>query len=352
MAQLFTPFALKDLSLKNRIVMSPMCQYSVWDEDGKPNDWHFVHYVSRAVGGAGLIMFEMTDVHPDGRITVRDLGLWEDGQIPAFARIVDACHGLGAKVGIQLAHAGRKATSPSLDIIGPSAVAFSEDSRVPRALTITEIERLIDAFAAAARRAQAAGVDTVELHGAHGYLLHQFMSPLSNRRDDRYGEPTLFPVSVIQAVRSELRRGVPLLMRLSATEWSEEGYSFSDLLTYARAFKDAGVDLFDVSSGGNTPHGAPKVGPGYQVPFAAELRSTLDVPVAAVGMLEDWHLAEQVLSSGQADLIMLARGLLRDPYWANRASMELAGTQLVPSQYDRAYPGARKGTQQAAAPRP
>lgn len=337
MSMLFSPFQLGDLVLKNRIVMSPMCQYSVWAEDGAPNEWHYVHYISRAVGGVGLVISEMTDVLPDGRITVHDLGIWDDRHIAPFRRIIDQVHQYGAKMGIQIAHAGRKAESPSLTPQAPSAIAFSERYRVPHALTVDEIHRVVDAFAAGARRAIAAGVDTLEIHGAHGYLVHQFMSPLSNRRDDLYGEPTRFGVDVIRAVKAEMPSGMPLLMRLSATEYHPEGYSFSDLVAMARVFRDAGVDMFDISSGGNAPV-APEVYPGYHVPYAATIRRELEVPVIAVGMLETPSLAESVLQQGQADLVALARGLLRDPYWANSAAMALGGRVQVPHQYYRAFP--------------
>lgn len=337
MALLFEPFELKALQLKNRIMMSPMCQYSVWDEDGAPNAWHEVHYVSRAVGGVGLVMIEMTDVVPDGRITVNDLGIWSDQQIPAFQRIIDQVHVYGAKVGIQIAHAGRKADSPSLYPEAPSAIRFSEQYRVPRALNGDEVKGLVDAFAAGARRAVAAGVDTLELHGAHGYLIHQFMSPLSNHRDDEWGEPTRFGVAVIQAVKSEMPSTMPLMMRLSATEYDPQGYSFEQLVEMARVFHRHGVDMFDISSGGNAPVVPDRIYPGYHVPYGAKIRESLGVPVIAVGILEDPSLAESVLQQGQADIIALARGLLRDPYWPNTAAMALDGTVQVPKQYYRAF---------------
>jgi NADPH2 dehydrogenase len=337
MPGLFDPFTLKGLRIKNRVVMSPMCQYSVTAEDGIPTDWHYVHLVSRAVGGTGLIITEMTDVHPDGRITVNDLGIWDDRQIPAFQRIVDACHTYGAMVGIQIAHAGRKAQSSSLDIVGPSAIPFSEDYRTPRALTKEEIRRLVDDFRKGAERAVKAGFDVIELHGAHGYLLHQFMSPRTNKRNDEYGEPTRFVLEVIQAVRSVMPSGMPLFMRISATEYNEGGYTVDDMVHWCREFKQAGVDLFDVSSGGEGPAGPPSAHPGYQVPFAARIRQVLDVPVMAVGRLENPHLAESVVRNGQADLVAVARGMLRDPYWANTASVALGYGPLLPKQYHRAY---------------
>jgi len=337
MATLFEPYTLKGLTVKNRIMMSPMCQYSVWAEDGTPNEWHYVHYISRAVGGVGLIMMEMTDVVPDGRITVRDLGLWDDRQIPAFRRIIDQVHSYGAKIGIQIAHAGRKAESPQLSPEAPSAIPFSDQYRVPRELSRDDIRRLVDAFQAGARRAIEAGVDVLELHGAHGYLIHQFMSPLSNRRQDEYGDPTRFGVEVIEAVRAVMPSSMPLIFRLSATEYHPEGYDFPQLMEMARVFFAHGVDMFDVSSGGNAPI-AVKDWPGYQVRFASELKARLNVPVIAVGRLESPELAESVVARGDADVVAIARGLLRDPYWANRAAEVLGATVQVPKQYFRAFP--------------
>jgi NADPH2 dehydrogenase len=337
MPGLFDPFELKSLQLKNRIMMSPMCQYSVWAKDGAPNEWHYVHYVSRAVGGVGLVMMEMTDVVPDGRITVYDLGLWDDAQIPAFQRIIDQLHGYGAKVGIQLAHAGRKAESPELRPEAPSAIAFSEKYRVPHALTVDEIRHLVDAFRQAARRAIVAGVDTLELHGAHGYLIHQFMSPLSNQRDDSYGEPTRFAVEVIEAVKSVMPTDMPLIMRLSATEYTERGYQFDQLLNMARVYRDHGVDMFDISSGGNAVVAIHDY-PGYHIPYASMVKQTLDVPVIGVGRLESYDLAASVIERGEVDLVALARGLLRDPYWPNSAAFSLNGRVQVPAEYYRAFP--------------
>ncbi|POB12096.1 NADH:flavin oxidoreductase/NADH oxidase [Sulfobacillus sp. hq2] len=336
MARLFEPFRVKDLTVKNRIMMSPMCQYSVWEHDGRPNDWHYVHYISRAVGGAGLVMMEMTDVEPDGRITVRDLGLWSDDQIDAYARVIEGVHAYGAKAGIQIAHAGRKAESPELSPVGPSPIAFSDRYRTPKELSRDDIKRLVAAFAQAARRAVKAGADTVEIHGAHGYLVHQFMSPLSNQRDDEYGDYARFGTEVIQAVKSELPAGMPLIMRVSATEYHPQGYDIDQLESMARQYRDHGVDVFDVSSGGNAPV-VPAFFPGYQVPYAERLRKALGVPVIAVGMLEAPALAESVLQQEQADMIAIARGMLRDPYWANTAAAALGEGIQVPKAYDRAF---------------
>lgn len=338
MAQLFEPFQLKGLTVKNRIMMSPMCQYSVWDKDGAPNEWHYVHYVSRAVGGTGLVMIEMTDVVPDGRITVYDLGIWDDAHIPAYRRIVDQVHAYGAKIGIQIAHAGRKAESPELSPEGPSAIAFSNKYRVPHALSRDEVRGLVEAFAQGARRAVEAGVDTVELHGAHGYLINQFMSKLSNQRQDEYGEPTRFGVEVIEAVKSVIPTDMPLLMRLSATEYDERGYHFDELLSMARVFRDHGVDMFDISTGGNAVVSGIQEYPGYQAPYAVALKRELNVPVISVGRLESYDLAAYLVESAEVDMVAIARGMLQDPYWANSAALHGNGSVQVPREYYRAFP--------------
>ncbi len=337
-AELFEPFQLKGLTVKNRIMMSPMCQYSVWDKDGAPNEWHYVHYISRAVGGVGLVMIEMTDVVPDGRITVYDLGIWDDSHIPAFRRIVDTGHTYGAKIGIQIAHAGRKAESPELKPEGPSAIAFSDKYRVPHALSRDEVKRVVEAFAQGARRAVAAGVDTVELHGAHGYLINQFMSPLSNQRQDEYGEPTRFGVEVVEAVKSVMPADMPLLMRLSATEYDERGYNFDQLLDMARVYRNHGVDMFDISTGGNAVAARIHEFPGYQAPYAAQMRRDLNVPVISVGRLESFDLSAYLVEREEVDMVAIARGMLKDPYWANSAALHLNGQVQVPPEYYRAFP--------------
>jgi NADPH2 dehydrogenase len=339
MSHLANPFALKGLTLRNRIVMSPMCQYSVDAEDGAPNDWHFVHYVSRAVGGAGLILMEKTVVEPDGRITNRDLGLWSDEHVPAFARIIREAHKHGAKIGIQIGHAGRKALDAEVPV-GPWNEPFQPGAKTPRALTTEEVWSLVDKYSAAAERAVAAGVDTIELHGAHGYLIHQFQSPGINKRQDEFGKDwSRFGVEVIRAVKKVLPADMPLLMRVSAIEYIDGGYGIDHMKKVCRDYRDAGVDLFDVSSGGEGPPGARKPGnyPGYQVPFARELKQALGMPVMSVGMLEDPRLAEHVVASGDADLIAIARGMLRNPYWAVDALRLLDGKTAVAKQYERAY---------------
>ncbi len=338
MSFLFTPYRLGTLELRNRVVMSPMCQYSVWAQDGRLNDWHFVHYVSRAVGGAGLVLVEMTDVSPEGRITARDSGIWDDVHIEPLARIGEAVHSYGARFGVQIAHAGRKATDFSWDVVAPSAIRFSDQLPEPRELSTEECQQLVDRFAAGARRAVAAGVDVIELHGAHGYLINQFMSPGTNRRRDRYGDPARFATEVIQAVRAEMPSGMPLFMRVSAVEYSPEGYNLDELVDLCRAFRRAGVDLFDVSSGSNYPTAPETTYPGYQVPYAARIKQDVDVPVMAVGRLEDPLLAEAVVGDGRADLVAIGRGMLKDPYWANSAALALGESVLVPWEYHRAFP--------------
>ena len=342
MVHLSTPFALKNLTLKNRIVMPPMCQYSVEAKDGKPNDWHFVHYVSRAIGGAGLIIIEMTDVEPDGRITDYDLGLWSDDHIPAFRRIIQEVHKYGAKIGIQIAHAGRKAEDAEIPISSSDIPQIGSQYKKPRALSSDEIKAMVGKFKEAARRAVEAGVDTIELHGAHGYLIHQFHSPSINRREDEYGKDLArFGSEVIQAVKSVMPPEMPLIMRISAVEYMDGGYDLQHSLNIAAKYKAAGVDMFHISSGGEGPAGQRKPGnyPGYHIPFARAFKRELGVPVIAVGMLDDPKLAEAVVANGDADLVAVGRGMLRDPYWALHAQQFLSRTyqELAPKQYKRGY---------------
>jgi 2,4-dienoyl-CoA reductase-like NADH-dependent reductase (Old Yellow Enzyme family) len=341
MSALGQPYQLRGLKLKNRIVMSPMCQYSVEAEDGQPNDWHFVHYASRAVGGAGLIILEMTDVEPDGRISNRDLGLWSDDHVPAFRRLVDAIHRHGAKVGVQIAHAGRKALDAATPV-GPGDEPFAPDAKKPRALTTEEARALVVKFADAARRAVEAGFDTIELHGAHGYLIHQFQSPGINKRTDEFGRDlSRFGVEVVRAVRQVMPADMPLLMRTSAVEYMEGGYGLDHTLKMCSAYRDAGVDLFDVSSGGEGGKPGPTQPgnyPGYQLPLARAVKDGLGVPVMAVGMLDEPALAEYAVASGDADLVAVGRGMLRNPYWAFDALRKLDGADAAPpAQYQRAY---------------
>jgi 2,4-dienoyl-CoA reductase-like NADH-dependent reductase (Old Yellow Enzyme family) len=316
-----------------------MCQYSVEAKDGKPNEWHDVHYISRAVGGTGLIIMEMTDVEPDGRISDYDLGLWSDDQVPAFARVIDGVHRYGAKIGIQIAHAGRKAEDAEVPV-GPSALRYSEKYKQPRALTTDEVRAMVGKFGDAARRAVAAGVDTIELHGAHGYLIHQFHSPSINNRDDEYGrERWRFGVEVVKEVKAQIPSDMPLLMRISAIEYIDGGYDIDYAIEVARHYRDAGVDIFNVSSGGEGSAGKRKPGnyPGYQVPFARQIKNELGVPVIACGSLDDPKLAQSVVANGDADLVAVGRGMLNDPYWAAHAIRATGGDKngLLPRQYDR-----------------
>ena len=337
MPTLLDPFHLKALELKNRIVMPPMCQYSVQAKDGKPNEWHFSHYTNRAIGGAGLIIMEMTDVEPDGRISDYDLGIWSDEHIPAFAKIIQSCQSYGAKVGIQIAHAGRKAEDAEQPV-SCSAIAFSDKYKTPRALSTDEVGEMVRKFEAAFRRAVEAGVDTIEIHGAHGYLVHQFQSPLTNQRTDIYGEDKArFGVEVVEAARRVMPESMPLIMRISAVEYAQGGYDMEYMLNLARRYQQAGVDSFHVSSGGEGTVGPQNSGPGYQVDLAEAIKKGLNVPVIAVGRLEDPHLANQIVQEEKADLVAVGRGMLRNPYWANEASLVLGGKPLTPRALAAAY---------------
>ncbi|MBG9566607.1 NADH:flavin oxidoreductase/NADH oxidase [Brevibacillus agri] len=342
MALLSTPFQFKGLTLKNRVVMPPMCQYSVEAQDGTPTDWHFVHYVSRAVGGTGLIIVEMTDVEPDGRISNYDLGLWSDEQIPAYQRIVSEVHKYGAKIGIQIGHAGRKAEDAEVPV-SASAIAFPGSRyKTPRALTTEEVKAMVVKFQEAARRAVEAGMDTIEIHGAHGYLIHQFHSPLTNVREDEYGrDKALFGVEVIAAIKEVIPADMPLIMRVSAVEYVDGGYGLDYSTELCRRYKEAGVDIFHLSSGGEGPIGSggrPGIHPGYQVPLARAIKQALDVPVIAVGNLDDPKLAEAVIGNGDTDLVAVGRGMLRDPYWALHAIHALSAEEAQPPrQYARAF---------------
>lgn len=342
MSALGESYRLQNLALRNRIVMPPMCQYSASAKDGMPTEWHRIHYVSRAVGGTGLIIMEMTNVEPDGRITDHCLGLWSQAQAEAFAGIIRECQTYGAKVGIQIAHAGRKAEDAQQPV-APSAVPIGPGMAAPRALSTAEVEAMVERFRESVRLAVAAGVDTIELHGAHGYLIHQFHSPALNRRDDAYGqEASRFGVEVIRAVKSQMPAGMPLLMRISAVEYMDGGYEEEHMLRVAADYKAAGVDLFHISSGGEGPVGTkrrPANTPGYQLPFARRFREELGLPVIAVGLLDDPALANRALEEGDADLVAVGRGMLRDPYWALHALAATGGApaELAPRQYQRAF---------------
>ncbi|TVX93471.1 NADH:flavin oxidoreductase/NADH oxidase [Paenibacillus agilis] len=350
MEHLFSPYEMMDLKLKNRVVMPPMCQYSVTNKDGIATDWHYTHYVSRAIGGAGLIIIEMTDVEPDGRISDYDLGIWSDEHIAPLAKIVEACHAYGAKVGIQIAHAGRKAEDAEVPV-APSAIPFGPESKTPRELTTVEVKEMVEKFRQGVARAVKAGVDVIELHGAHGYLIHQFHSPLSNKRTDEYGqERTLFGTEVIRASKSVMPAGMPLIMRISAREYVEGGYGIQESLAFSKAYKEAGVDIFHISTGGE---GAIGVGPiamndkpgshaAYQVPLARAIKQSLDVPVIAVGRLDEPALADAVIGNEDADLVAVGRGMLRNPYWALEAAAQLHKHTDVPRQYQFSFPRKNK----------
>lgn len=341
MEHLFSPYKVKGLELKNRVVMPPMCQYSVTNKDGIATDWHYIHYVSRAIGGASLIIIEMTDVEPDGRISDYDLGLWSDEQIPALARIVEACHQYGAKVGIQIAHAGRKAEDAAVPV-APSAIPFDENSKTPRELSTEEVKEMVEKFRLAVGRAVKAGVDVIELHGAHGYLIHQFHSPLTNKRTDEYGkELTKFGKEVIQAAKSEMPAEMPLIMRISAIEYVEGGYGIEESIEFSKIYQKAGADLFHVSAGGEGPiaaAGKPGTHVAYQVPLARAIKQELNIPVIAVGRLDEPVLANAVIGNEDADLVAVGRGMLRNPYWALEAATVLSKESDLPKQYVYGFP--------------
>ncbi|AZN40797.1 NADH:flavin oxidoreductase/NADH oxidase [Paenibacillus albus] len=336
MDHLFTPFQIKGLELKNRVVMPPMCQYAVKNKDGIPNDWHYNHYVSRAIGGASLIIMEMTDIEPDGRITDYDLGIWSDDYIAPLKRIVDAIHENGAKVGIQIAHAGRKAEDAETPV-APSAIPYDDKSKTPRALTTEEVKQQVENFRLAAERAVKAGMDTIEIHGAHGYLIHQFQSAYTNKRTDEYGQDlTLFGREVIQAVKSVMPDSMPLIMRISAREYVDGGYGLEESIAFSKAYRDAGVDMFHVSSGGEgsiLAHGRPGTHVAYQVPMARAIRQALNVPVIAVGRLDEPALANAVVGNEDAELVAVGRGMLRNPYWALEAAAKLGKEIQYPGVY-------------------
>jgi 2,4-dienoyl-CoA reductase-like NADH-dependent reductase (Old Yellow Enzyme family) len=352
-AMLFEPLTLRSLTLRNRIVVSPMCQYS--SVDGFASDWHLVHLGSRAVGGAALVIAEATAVSPEGRISPNDLGIWKDEHVEALLRVTRFIEAQGAFAGVQLAHAGRKASvdvgwraGRALDeseggwspVLGPSAVPFSPRYQTPAAMTKDDIARVVDDFRAAAIRALAAGFRVIELHGAHGYLLHEFLSPVSNIRTDEYGgsfeNRIRFSLEVTDAVRAVWPGELPLLFRVSATDYTEGGWDIEQSVALARVLVTRGVDLVDCSSGGNVSGATIPLSPGYQVPFAERVRRDASVPTGAVGLITEPRQANDILERGQADVVVLARELLRDPYWPLRAARELGADIEWPVQYQRA----------------
>ncbi len=355
MPSLFDPLALRGVILKNRIAVSPMCQYSC--QDGVATDWHFVHLGSRAVGGAGLVFAEATAVTPEGRISPEDLGLWNDEQIEPLARIAKFIQEQGAAAGIQLAHAGRKAsthrpwaaahgiiaeTEGGWSAVGPSPIRYADNYPMPVALSEAGILEVIAAFGAAARRARAAGFRVIEVHAAHGYLIQEFLSPISNHRTDRWGGSFENRVRLLGEVVAAVRRAwlddLPLFVRISATDWADGGWTIEDSIELARILARSGVDLVDCSSGGNAAGARIPLGPGYQTQFAERIRREAGIATGAVGMITGPQQADHIIRTGQADLVLLARELLRDPYWPLRAGAALGAKVGWPAQYLRAAP--------------
>ena len=356
MPSLFDPLPLRNLTLSNRVIVSPMCEYS--SEDGFATDWHLVHLGSRAVGGAGLVMTEATAVSPEARISPQDLGIWRDEHIERLSHIVEFIHAQRRAAGIQLAHAGRKGSTKrpwegggAVDSggwvpVAPTDAPFAPGFPIPHALDTPEISAVVANFAAAARRARAAGFDVVEIHAAHGYLLHEFLSPLSNTRTDAYGgsfkNRIRLCLEVVDAVRGVWPDDLPVLVRISATDWVEGGWDVEQSITLARQLKAHGVDLIDCSSGGNVAAAKIPLGPGYQVPFAERIRREASIATGAVGLITGAAQANDIIQQGRADCVLLARELLRDPYWPLRAARELEVAIDWPAQYLRAAPGSAR----------
>jgi 2,4-dienoyl-CoA reductase-like NADH-dependent reductase (Old Yellow Enzyme family) len=355
MSHLFTPLPLRGVTLRNRVGVSPMCQYS--SDRGLANDWHLVHLGQFAVGGAGVVFTEATAVVPEGRISPQDLGIWDDAHVPMLQRITRFIDAQGAVPGMQLAHAGRKASTQRpwegngtvppeaggwTDVMAPSAIAFSPSYPQPQALTLDGIAAVVTAFRAAAARAMTAGFRILEVHAAHGYLLHQFLSPLSNQRDDAYGgslaNRARLCLEVVAAIRAVVPDAMPLVVRISATDWAEGGWTAEESVQLASWLKAAGVDLIDVSSGGLASGVRIPTGPGYQVPFARQVRHGAGIPTASVGLITDAAQAEAIVANGDADMVFLAREFLRQPHWPLLAAHALGATVPWPVQYERAHP--------------
>lgn len=352
MSKLFSNLSIRNLTLKNRIIMSPMCQYSA--HDGFATDWHFVHYASRAIGGVAAVIQEATAVCPEGRISYGDLGIWKDEHISKLKEIVTAIEGNGSIPGIQLAHAGRKASCElgwkggeqikegenSWQTVAPSLISFYEKDNIPAELTEVEIEKIIYDFALAAQRSIIAGYKIIEIHAAHGYLIHQFLSPLTNKRKDQYGgtfeNRIQLLIKIVDAVRSLLDEDHSLWVRISATDWVDNGWNPEESTQLASLLKDKGVDVIDVSSGGNLPHVKIPVGKNYQVPFAKQIKTRTGILTGAVGLITEANQAEEILQKEEADLIFIGRELLRDPYFALHAAKSLGDDLKWPLQYERA----------------
>ncbi|MER7171424.1 NADH:flavin oxidoreductase/NADH oxidase [Streptomyces mesophilus] len=357
MSALFEPYTLRSLTVPNRLWMAPMCQYSAeafGPNAGVANDWHFQHYGARAAGGTGLILLEATAVSPEGRISPYDLGIWNETQVAALRRIVDFLKSQNTVPGIQIAHAGRKASTAQpwnggkqvdesahgWQPLAPSAVPFAEGDRTPVELSVAQIKEIVEQFRAAAQRALDAGFEVVEVHGAHGYLIGEFLSPHANKRTDSYGgsfeNRTRFALEVVDAVREVWPADKPLFFRISATDWLEEGgWTADDTVRFAAILKDHGVDLLDVSTGGLAPKVNIPVGPSYQVPFATRVKEEAGLPVAAVGLITEVEQADKIVANGEADAVLLGRELLRNPSFARLAARELGGEVHVPDQYHR-----------------
>lgn len=355
MSHLFEPLQIREVTLRNRIGVSPMCQYSA--REGMANDWHLVHLGARAAGGAALVFVEATGVTAQGRITPGCMGIWTDNHIEPLARVARFVSEQGAVSGIQIAHAGRKASCDvtwngganlsddegGWEIVGPSPIPFHDKSRVPKELGLGEIARIHEAFREAARRAHEAQFEWLEVHAAHGYLMHSFHSPISNKRADKYGgtfeNRTRFTIEAIRSVRAEWPDGKPMSVRLSSTDWAEGGWTLEDTIELSKILKAEGVDLIDCSGGGGTPLAKIPVGAGYQVPFAEAVRREAGIFTAAVGMIAEPWQADQIVRNGQADIVLLAREFLREPYWPQKAAAALSKKDLsyVPDPYHRAH---------------
>jgi len=336
-SMLFTPYEIRGVRFRNRIVMSPMCMYSCENRDGQITPWHITHYASRAAGGVGLVMIEATAVVPEGRISNEDLGVWSDEHVSGLRSVADACRASGGRIGIQLAHAGRKSRADGR-IVGPSAVPFDSTYHTPEEMSERDIADAVAAFRDGAARAKAAGFDVVEIHAAHGYLLNEFLSPLANRRTDAYGgsRENRFRMlgETIAAVRAVWEG--PLFVRLSLNEYAEGGNTMEDFVYFAREAKALGADLIDCSSGGVVPARV-EAYPGYQVPYAETIRREADIAVGAVGLIDSPEFAEHLVRAGRADLVFLGRELLRNPYWPHHAAKALKAELPIPKQYERGW---------------
>jgi 2,4-dienoyl-CoA reductase-like NADH-dependent reductase (Old Yellow Enzyme family) len=352
-SKLFEKYKIRGIEFRNRIWVSPMCQYS--SEDGKPTDWHLVHLGSRAVGGAGLIIQEATAVSPEGRISPSDAGIWSDAHAEAYKKITKFIKENGAIAGIQLAHAGRKASTAEpwnggkivdegyggWETVAPSAIQFADDYPLPVEMTKVDIEKAVSDFIKAAKRSVEAGFEVIEIHAAHGYLFHEFLSPLSNKRDDEYGgsleNRMRFPLEVASRVRETVQENLPVFVRISASDWTENGWDLEQSVEFCKELKKIGIDLIDVSSGGNVPDAKIEIKPGYQVSFAAAIREKAEIATGAVGLITEAKQAEEILQKGESDAILMAREFLRDPYFPFTAAHELgAKIDYVPKQYGRA----------------